>query len=295
MGWKALAASVTGRNHEQHGLGNDDAFRMLINDGGLAVLAVADGAGSHSGTSALGSWTACESAVASIQSHQYSGSSFDELDDEATESVMRSAFDDAWQQLCRVADENSLCIRDLSTTLIVAVLGEKRGVVGQLGDGITVVQQGDQLEWILAENKEGYANETHFLTSEREKESVRVSVLNDVTAVALSTDGLEYKICELADRRPYVPFFTSLWDRMLNTDVRDEQLSQALKNIPNDQTGDDLTLVTVVSADNQPREAFSEEPARQGLSEESAQVIDFESRVPSISEQQHGDDDDVGG
>lgn len=57
--WAVCGASVAGSEHLRRSLGCDDAF-SYGHVGDFIVAAVADGAGSVSGTSAWGSYIACQ-------------------------------------------------------------------------------------------------------------------------------------------------------------------------------------------------------------------------------------------
>ena len=60
--WVACGASVTGTDHQRRGLGCDDAYSFGV-VGDFVVAAVADGAGSVTGTSAWGAHAACRSVL----------------------------------------------------------------------------------------------------------------------------------------------------------------------------------------------------------------------------------------
>lgn len=55
-----VGGRVTGIKHTKAGEGCDDAFAWISFSNGAQVLAVADGAGSVTGTSAWGSWAATQ-------------------------------------------------------------------------------------------------------------------------------------------------------------------------------------------------------------------------------------------
>ena len=66
----------------------------------------------------------------------------------------------------------------------------------------------------VASTRPEYANETTFVTGTDALAELRVDTLreDETDAIALSTDGLRYKILDdLATYRPYEPFFEDLF------------------------------------------------------------------------------------
>jgi hypothetical protein len=90
-----------------------------------------------------------------------------------------------------------------------------------------------------------YINEATFLTSDDWEKDLRVNELSidDVVAIALSTDGLEYKILQnvrLSD--PYLPFFEDAFAWLLRDDVTTEAVTSFIDKLE-DESGDDKTLL----------------------------------------------------
>jgi Protein phosphatase 2C len=241
-GWRVLAASVAGTAHVATGRGCDDAFAVDVSDDGVLVAAVADGAGSHSGTSAFGSYAACQAAVAAAKT-ALDQTALDQSEPKL-EGVLRIAMGAAATTIERRAGELDMRPARLSTTLTLAVVVGGRAALAQIGDGVTVIRQQDEVAWVLAEPKLEYANLVTFLRADTVAD-VRVLIAEPVDAIALSTDGLRYKICNLAEGTPFVPFFDRLWTDLADKDLDEGQFADFLANV-DDQTGDDKTLLMAV-------------------------------------------------
>lgn len=241
IGWAVCGASVTGREHERRGLGCDDAYSYGV-AGDFIVAAVADGAGSVTGTSAWGAHAACRSVLDNALQSGF-------VDDYRTatpvqaEQMLRWLFDEALHRVTGQAEALGLDAVLLSTTLSVAVVDRRLASFGQIGDGVIAADVDGRIETLLVERKDEYANTTSFLQSERAfEDSFRVSVRSGVTAFALSTDGMSYKITNIATGEPYEPFFRGSWQHV-RAGTGADQLAALLRGIADDQTGDDKTLV----------------------------------------------------
>ncbi|UXA20594.1 protein phosphatase 2C domain-containing protein [Mycobacterium sp. SMC-4] len=233
-------ASVVGDMHHRRGLGCDDAYRYGIS-GGLVVAAVADGAGSVSGTSAWGSYTACQSVVRDALRAQFRR---DFVTDPAGHPAqMRWLFECALDRVRRRAEAMKLELPLLSTTLSVVVADRRRAVFGQIGDGVIAVETDRGISTTLIEAKTDYANATWFLQSEDAFASAfRTETLTGVTAFALSTDGMSYKITDITTGEAYEPFFRGSW-RHVRAGTSSAHFAALLRDIADDQTGDDKTMV----------------------------------------------------
>lgn len=244
VAWTACGASVTGSMHQQRGLGCDDAYSFGV-VGDFVVAAVADGAGSVSGTSAWGAHVACQSVLDDAMRpafvEQYRSAAGDDA-----ETLVRVLFDGALDRVHRQAQAMAVDAALLSTTLCVALATRNRATFGQIGDGVIAVEGNGSIDTLLIECKDEYANTTSFLQSERAfDDSFRTVTLGGVTAFALSTDGMSYKITNVATGEPYEPFFRGCWQH-LRSGAGHEQFAAMLGGIEDDQTGDDKTMVLAV-------------------------------------------------
>jgi len=156
---------------------------------------------------------------------------------------MRWLFEQALDHVKRRADAMNVQLPLLATTLSVVVADRQHAVVAQIGDGVIAFETKNGIATTLVEVKDEYANTTWFLQSERAFEtSYRARTLSGVTAFALSTDGMSYKITDIATGDAYEPFFRGSWQH-----VRDGSSSAhfaaLMRGITDDQTGDDKTMV----------------------------------------------------
>lgn len=248
--WAACGASVIGSMHRQRGLGCDDAFSYGI-AGDFVVAAVADGAGSVSGTSAWGAYVACQSILNdAMQPAFFQG--FRSATTENADKLVRWLFDGALCRVRRQAEVMNLDVGLLATTLCVGVANREMAVFGQVGDGVIAVESPDRIETLLIEHKDEYANTTSFIQSDRAlDEAFRTVTRTGVTAFALSTDGMSYKITDIATGQAYEPFFRDCW-RHVRAGASPNSFAALLGGIEDDQTGDDKTMVLVAGGDRRP-------------------------------------------
>lgn len=162
---------------------------------------------------------------------------------EDTDDIMRWLFQGALQAVKRQAETMDLPLPALSTTLAVALATPTVTVFGQIGDGVIASMSGEVIATHLVEPKDDYANVTWFLQSGGAFErAFRTSAHTGLTALALSTDGMSYKITNVTTGEPYKPFFAGSWQH-LHAGARAADLAALLRGIEDDQTGDDKTLV----------------------------------------------------
>ncbi|MDT3442793.1 PP2C family serine/threonine-protein phosphatase [Pseudofrankia sp. BMG5.37] len=239
-GWRLLGASVTGASHLRRGVGREDAFAWR-RAGRLIVAAVADGAGSRSPTSAIGSHTAVRAATAAVDDGQF-------LDafGRGGESALHWLFARALAAVTAEAGLLGLDVDRLATTLAVAVFDGDRVYVGQVGDGIAVVRHDGGIETVAVGRRGEHAGETDFLTAPGAVPARLVTYEGyGVDACALSTDGLEYKITDVRLRTPYERFFVDTWAYAGGETASSVSIESFLVDV-DDQTGDDKTLVVAV-------------------------------------------------
>ncbi len=239
--WGVVGASVIGSEHERRGLGCDDAYCYGVTQD-FMVAAVADGAGSVTGTSAWGSYTACQSVLANAMRSRFIRE-FRTSTTEEAQQLIRVLFEKATEHVHTQARHFGLDSAKLATTLCVALADRERAVFGQIGDGVIAVQTDDSIETLLIEAKDDYPNATWFLQSDGAfDESFRTAVRPAVTAFALSTDGMTYKITNVATGEAYEPFFRGSWERV-RAGANSANFASLLRSIEDDQTGDDKTMV----------------------------------------------------
>jgi Protein phosphatase 2C len=234
-GWRILGGSATGSVHRKQGRGCDDAFGWHV-DNAVVVAATADGAGSRSGTSAFGAFTAVQAVLAA-------GAGRPEVRD------VGQLFQAALSAVEKAADGLGVAPDLLATTLSVVVIAGARVAIGQVGDGIAVHGSGDAVEAVAVGERPEHVNETVFLTSpDALTEHLQTFSIgaDEVDALALTTDGLRYQVLDdVAATRPFAPFFQAAWEYARRADATAEAVTAFLNEVE-DQSGDDKTLVLAV-------------------------------------------------
>jgi hypothetical protein len=275
--WKVLGASVTGNSHVAKGTGCQDASGWRTH-AGVTCLAVADGAGSRP-LSATGSALAVEQALETV-----ARLASDETPPEDLTDWLRAAFDSARDRIAAFASSTERKPGEYAATLAVAILTPDYIAVGQVGDGITVVGGGGRYIAVHPEVKGEYVNETFFLTASDWYEHLRVTVLAGAAdVVALSTDGLRYKITNTKTGAPFGPFFDGLLSYVKGTEASSDGIGRFLARLENDQTGDDKSLVAAVQVT-----AEAGVPAEGGETWPAYGVADTAGQPPALPVTAHG-------
>ena len=206
------------------------------------VAVVADGAGSVSGTSAWGSYAACQSVLHQTMAPAFLRS-FRGASPEDADPIMRWLFESALEAVHKQSDALGVPLNQLATTLCVAVATPSLTMFGQIGDGVIASESHSGIDTHLIEEKSEYANATWFVQSDGAfEESFRTSAHEGLTAFALSTDGMTYKITNIVTGKPYEPFFAGSWQHV-RSGANAADFAALLRGIEDDQTGDDKTMV----------------------------------------------------
>jgi hypothetical protein len=239
--WAACGASATGSEHIRRGLGCDDAYGYVV-AGDFVAAVVADGAGSVTGTSAWGSYAACQSVLHRVTTPRFIGH-FRSATAAEADQMMRWLFTCALKGVTKQADALGMPLTQLATTLCVAVATPELAVFGQIGDGVIASERDDVITTHLIEEKDEYANTTWFLQTDGAfEQAFRTSAHPGLTAFALSTDGMSYKITNIVTGQAYEPFFTGSWQHV-RSGAGASDFAALLRSIEDDQTGDDKTMV----------------------------------------------------
>lgn len=167
--------------------------------------------------------------------------------------TVEAIFTEARGRLERLARENDVDIKEFATTFAVVVITDDSFEVGQIGDSIVVLREPTGLLQALSPaEKFEYANETVFLTDSSWLSHVRGDRLatSNASGVALSTDGLRFKILDdLAAGLPYAPFFEDAFSWFDSTSATSEAVSRFIDRL-DDQSGDDKTFVIAVRSED---------------------------------------------
>ena len=244
LGWRAVGGSVAGLLHVRDERGCDDAHGWRLADG-QAIVAVADGAGSRPGTSALGAHVAVE-AVLGVTGDAGFRRRFADHPAPAVAALFEAALAAVETAAASLGVDPGL----LATTLCVAVIGETDVVVGQIGDGIAAVERPDgAAQAVAVADRFEYANETVFLTTPQaltDHLKVHHVPAEDVRGLALTTDGLRYKVLDdVTGGVLYQQFYADTWQWARGGEAASAAIEGFLASV-DDQTGDDKTLVVLV-------------------------------------------------
>jgi hypothetical protein len=257
VAWQVVGASVRGTSHHQYDLPCQDAhlYRPLP-EGGLLV-AVADGAGSAA-RSGEGAREAVEQVLVALETRLACGPPEDEA---LWMEVIRLAFQQAREALVELAAGDDDSLAAFATTLTCAVVAGGWLVAGQVGDGAVVArgQEGNLLS-VTTPVRGEYANETYFLTAPTALEQLEVKALRqDVTELALMTDGLLKLALVLPDYSPHPPFFDPLLRFAAQAgpeaDAQEKLEAFLTSERVSARTDDDKTLVLVAWIDPERSEA----------------------------------------
>ncbi|MDQ3575443.1 MAG: protein phosphatase 2C domain-containing protein [Actinomycetota bacterium] len=261
MGGTALGAS-----HREAGLPCQDSAGWWSgplggSTGVMTVAAVADGAGSAR-LAALGSQSAVTEVLRLVRclagelppasDDDRSFLSTAESPDNAAAgaeatAVVMELFAAARRALEAAAHEAEADLRDLATTLIVALATPDSLVIGEVGDGVVAVSIGGAVIGPLTPQRGEFANETAFLTGGEVLPEVSLASFpsSEVEAFAISSDGLRLLITSNSlEGTPHAPFFDDLFAGVASG-VTSEALTQFLEQAE-DRTGDDKSLVVGV-------------------------------------------------
>ncbi len=248
-----VGGRVTGPSHAKAGKGCDDAFAWISFPDGAQVLAVADGAGSVTGTSAWGSWAATQYVTTESNARLLVDELSSATDEKRVEEVLRIAFLGALQNVMICGKLMGLAPESMNTTLCIAVLIPDHTYVAEIGDGIIAVMRHDRAETVLMEAKgESAATDTYFLqllARNSHHAQWRCGDCGPTPAIALSTDGLRYQATSIKDDYAAHPgFFETLWNLLEAGKVTRTSLENWLetKTSVNDPPGDDKTLLLAI-------------------------------------------------
>jgi serine/threonine protein phosphatase PrpC len=244
--WSIVGAAVIGTSHANRGIPCQDSFRIWCGSHGIAVIAVADGAGSarHSN---LGSAEAAELAIGALRAHFIRRP----VTRPNIYEAIKRAFITVRSELEIYADVREIPLETLATTLTVAVLMPDCLAVAQTGDGLIVgVNNLGQIKAATRPQGGEYANETFFITAADGVVPRYAEVYTPVSALAVLTDGLLSVATNYQDHQPHHGFFEPMFTALSQSDdpeALEQQLAAFLQSDRvNARTDDDKTLVLAV-------------------------------------------------
>jgi Protein phosphatase 2C len=165
-GWWLIGASVRGKLHAHEATFREDSF-ALGSVPGWNLVAVADGAGSHS-LSRVGSELAVRAAIEEMRRLLGAGG---EPGLALVEPAMQSALGASWRRLRAEAEDRKRPFEDFGTTLLLLAHHIETGWLGvaQVGDGLLAAQlESGELRLLGSPQTGEYSGQTSFLTNHRE-------------------------------------------------------------------------------------------------------------------------------
>jgi hypothetical protein len=244
--WRPIAQSLQGPSHSADGSPCQDnhSLRVFGADGNETLVAcVADGAGSAK-YSDVGSAMACAAVLENAAAFFESKQQFDELQ---LEEVIRWC-DDARARIRDEAIGRDCNLRELATTLVVAIVGARRAFFFQIGDGAIVLGSRGVYGVVFWPQSGEYANTTNFLTSDEYRQRLDfLATAGSMSDVALFSDGLERLALRFDSQTPHTPFFDPLFRTVRaaeDLDILSEQLRRFLgTDSVQSRSDDDKTLI----------------------------------------------------
>ncbi|MEW8054164.1 MAG: PP2C family serine/threonine-protein phosphatase [Candidatus Thiodiazotropha sp.] len=255
--WRCTGASVVGQSHARFGTPCQDAHAWAqLND--ILILASADGAGSAKHAE-WGSAQAVEAAVEHIITHILARPA-DHTSQNGTESLLGAvagAFAAARDTAVDLADRKQVALRDLASTLLVAVVSGGCIAVGQVGDGAIVGSLGGDAGFraITKPFHGRYINETAFITQENYTDYLQLQVIEgEVREIAVFSDGFETVAINYATGKPNSALFSGLFQFMSatpETAIRLEALRRLLSGERiAERSDDDKTVILATCIDD---------------------------------------------
>ena len=243
--WRVVSACAAGTSHLRNGIPCQDAF-AVAQAGQSLLLFAADGAGSAA-RAEEGSRLAVEAALAAARAEIESGET---RDADGWRSVLERIVRAARE---RLEAESPQGLRDLSTTLLGVVWSPGHVAALQVGDGWIVIESAGSMRAPICPVKGEHFNETIFVTSSGFAELARYEVIagEEVSGIAVLTDGLEMVSMDMVDGTPHEPFFRPLFELARDPE---EDLATAELDLDHflcsericERTDDDKTLIVAV-------------------------------------------------
>jgi serine/threonine protein phosphatase PrpC len=242
--WRCLAASVMGTSHISQGRPCQDANATVVTDDGSLIVAVADGAGSAK-RAEEGSQCVVQCATKYLR-EKLADSKPQSI--EQCEELIREAFRRARSGLEEIAPGENL--DDVATTLLLTVVTDGWLSTIQIGDGAVVCRTPSGAIRVLSKlGDHEYLNETTFLTSPDYQRYLHIVTVpsEEISGLAMLTDGIELLAIRYADNTGHEPFFRSVFEFTENIVSTDGELADFLASERVcERTDDDKTLVLAV-------------------------------------------------
>ena len=238
MVWRSVCSAVQGRGHKKNDFPCQDKVAMRA-DGGVNVIALADGAGS-----ARMSHYGAECVVNRVAA--YVADRFYELiaEDDGAE-FKRRILTVALEALNNEAELREGELRDLASTLLLAAVDDEKFLLVHLGDGVLGYLSDKGLKAASTPDNGEFANETVFVTSKSAINHMRIfkGTLGTICGFILMSDGTEQSLYNkrnktLSEGVKRLMHRTSLIDSA----ILEPQLQEAIESVILENTLDDCSI-----------------------------------------------------
>lgn len=243
LAWSAAVARATGKRHRSEGKPCEDFVGRAVRDG-LAIIALADGAGSVA--------LAAEGACVAVQSViRYIAKNFYHLRQTTASGRSQGVLGHVRSALAKVAQKRRVRIDELASTLLFAASDGKTLLIGQIGDGRVGVRNTHSGHWSTAvEPSRGeFANETWFVTTPDSDRRFNLVSLpsKDFDACALMSDGAEAALFDKS-RQSFAKAMDSIAGWVSDHPVAkvEKALTQELATVLTTKTLDDVSIALLV-------------------------------------------------
>jgi hypothetical protein len=250
--WKVLSETVEGSSHRRSGDPCQDyciAKELQLASETVLVLVGADGAGSAA-YGAVGAQQTCTVMSDLVGAWLRSCERLTEITTERASQWLQGLR----EGLANEAAGRQTEIRELASTLLLAVVGESAAAFLQLGDGVLVTWEDDGYEHVFWPRSGEYVNMTHFVTDAHPEEAMEfLWCPRRIDEVALLTDGLQRLVLDYQTLSVHAPFFAPMF-RPLRACTDPAGLSPALRSFLESpriesRTDDDKTLILATRLD----------------------------------------------
>ena len=253
--WRFVLASEIGTAHTRLTIPCQDAsFCDVLTheaDGPVLIAVISDGAGSAE-KSDVGSQLTCRIAWREISTRLANIASVGDLDRTFADNLLHTI----QEELDAKATLDGHATRDYACTLLAAIVGVRSATFIQVGDGAIVVSaegEDSDYSWVFWPSTIEYENVTVFVTDLRAAQYLAfASTPQQITELAIFSDGLQRLVLNYATRSVHLPFFRSMMEVLKVTpDSSVAALNPALRKFlgspqVNERTDDDKSLILAV-------------------------------------------------
>jgi hypothetical protein len=251
--WRFTSTSVQGTSHVESNIPCQDfsLCKLVTHKDGSdsLVLVASDGAGSAT-YSDEGSKIVCECFLDKLTRYIEQGWSLEQADEDVVGRWIIILTRYAAQTIKRVAKERGVEKREFAATLVLAIVGQKKSIFLQLGDGGIVINTAENYEPVFWPQSGEYANMTYFVTDDSAIKNLQFKIVNQtINEIALFTDGIQGLALKYDTQSAYAPFFRPQFEYLrqvsdLELPLIKDQLAAFLNSKSvNDRTNDDKTLI----------------------------------------------------